>query len=353
MQNFSFEEVINLLQTRIPDKLISSDSFKKIKSTASVLPSALIQYTFGFERELGNNLPEADFLVSLNSSLNRRDSLDDIFRNENYSDDEVWCSIKHILEKWQDKKNFIYHRLDNLWLEFDIRRGNFFTPGFFFAPMIYENSKYNRSEQYLEIFKRVFACFNMQPTESVIRLTKIIPDDSHIFQVGLLPARSKELQRFCLSDVSSDFVEVLLPALSYNADVIEVKKVLKWLQEISDRVEIDLDLGNKSGSKIGFECYMKKGEAEKLNWENFLSVISNKGISLKEEVESILKYPGISPAVVKDEIPYPTRLLFEMNNNYFFKMAIHHVKIVYEQGRHLTAKVYLSVNLMKRKNNVS
>lgn len=349
MQEFSFERVINLLEPHIPEKLISPESFRKIKTSASILPSGLIQYTFGFERELGCNLPEADFLVSLNSSLDCRDSLDDIFKDEKISTDEVWESIKTIINKWQDTKNFIYHRLDYLWFEFDIRRGEYFTPGFFFAPMIYENSKYNKSEQYLEIFKRVFACFNLQPSENVKRLTDVIPEEVHIFQVGLLPARDKGLQRYCLSRVTRGNFEEILSKLDYSTNLSEAKSVFDWLCEFSDKVEIDIDLGDTPGTKFGFECYMNRGKDLISKWEKFLNEICSKRICSKEEVHNILKFPGVSSANIRDDLDYPMRLLFEMNSEYFFKRSIHHVKVVYEKGEELKAKVYLSVNLMKRK----
>lgn len=346
MERITFDKYFAPIIPYVPDMLISSEAFDEIKKSASILPSELVNFTFGFECELGNENPDADFLVSYNTQIGKRDALANISLDKELKENKVWKGILEVNNRWNDKNDFIYHRLDFLWLEFDTKTKNYFVPGIFFGPLIYSDSKFSRKEQFIIICEKVFAIFGIdKPGKSVLTLMNNLPDDVHIFQIGILPARNVPFQRFCITKLNSDELEKLLYVVEYPY-IDKAVELFNWLSDFSDKIEVDIDLGDEIGEKIGYECYIESENIEK--WQKFLDFLVDEKMCTKEKCEAILNYPGVSDSDTDRDI-WPENLLDALSvmNSWkqsIFKRSIHHIKVVFEPGKPLQAKVYLAVN---------
>jgi hypothetical protein len=362
--NCSLEETLKaVVEPYVSSQLISLEHFSHIGKNAAIIPSAVTSF-FGFECRLAESIPKADFLLCTTVAGGGRDILAGYNSAINLPEDimanTVWKRIRDFSLCWANPESLLYEKADNIWLEFDVDGASpeVPIPSFFFGPKGIQ-SRYSSTPKFevnadsyewvttkalnillgrpipLQVERNLFNCFNLLPT------------GAQVFQMGVMLARRSDTVRICVRGISTAQILEYLSCIGWAGEVSEVKAVVSQLSSFVERIDLDLDIGEVVFPKIGMECYFNIQPPVAPKLRQFLDYLVETGLCLPDKRDALLTYPGYSHERSNPEL-WPSNLLRASSflgprALSMFIRRLHHIKIVYQPGRPLEAKAYLSV----------
>ncbi|MDH6059586.1 hypothetical protein NWP17_03885 [Chrysosporum bergii ANA360D] len=361
MINSSVKDYVKLVQPYTSSALISSATWGKINAIAALLPSDITSF-FGFECPLGIAAARSDFLICAEAAESGREVL-----AANHGglpklllSDPIWHQIHKFSQAWQNETSALYQQVHNVWLEFDIDDygDSLPVPSCFFGPQPIYSSKSpdaglaenNSYEWITRTGLQLLLNANLPEAveEELFKCLDLLPHEAYVFQIGVMLARNVNNQvRVCIRNISPEQIGEYLQKIGWSGsvDILEV-----FLQEISglvERIDLDIDVGESIGAKIGLECYFSKQPKLEPRWQLFLNYLVGKNLCLTGKQAALLAYPGFvrESADPGDWPSYLSRScnLLENNAEAVFFRQIHHIKIVYQDNHPQLAKAYLAM----------
>jgi hypothetical protein len=358
----SLSDYISIIQKRVNSSLISEESFDDIKKITNLFPCGITSL-FGFECELGNVKPDADFLFAFNTQyignlfFNNKNNI----LSKNYFDNKLWQKIQCFIDETICDNSTLYDKISIIWFEFDIKKNlaQMHAPSLFFffndilKKKFYNLSKEKKHNSYIETIEKSLtilkgADFFNKIKNNIEILISQMPEKSCLFQLGTMFSRPNETIRLCINKISPLKIIEYLNNFFENDIINDIRPLVSIISEFASHITIDLDVGKNISPKIGFEIYFqeKKISSKPNKIDKFLQFLINKKLCLKDKAEAIISYPEYITEVHSKTMPNNLKIASELlgqQQKYVFIKKINHFKIVYSPTTALTAKAYLAV----------
>jgi hypothetical protein len=330
----------------ISEILIGETAKQRIDATAALLPPQFAFSTLGFECRLHEGSPQADFLVSAQKNSSGALRAAPLFR-PSAAALPAWRSVNALgLELEGEHGGW----MNDIWLEFDLSGAAPMIPNIFLRP-IYGSGA---TEEFMTRAGRLGLLLAGEPLPgAVLRCLRhcvaALPPRACVFQLGVMRARPFSGMRLCINEISLDAILRYLETIGYPGSIQPVAELIIRLQPAIFDMTLGLDLGPEVQPKLGLECYFgphakKRKRADAAALLQTL-VLTNNCVPAK--AEALLAFPG-TIRVSGEDRRWPVGMqraasLLDRHRVSFFERSIHHIKVVYQPGQSLQAKVYLAV----------
>ncbi|MDJ0713520.1 MAG: hypothetical protein QNJ54_04790 [Prochloraceae cyanobacterium] len=366
--NNSLTDYLKVLRPDISSQLISSDNWSNINTVARILPSAITSF-FGFECRLGIKEARADFLICADATEAGRqilasDNKYSITLPDLLGSHSIWNSIQNFSTVWNTETSPLYHRINNVWLEFDIDDSltTIPIPSCFFGPQpIYstfsssENAPKDRetnSHQWItQNALKVLLDRDISPQveRQLFKCIDLLPSEAYVFQIGVMLSRKSDLIRVCIRNISPKQILEYLTKINWQGSLKPLKELLDKISSFAERIDLDIDVGESVRPKIGLECYFNRQPKFEPRWQLLLDYLVENNLCIPEKRDSLLAYPGYIRQKDRQDL-WPSNLLklsqlLGAKYERIFFTGLHHIKLTYQQSKTLEAKAYLYANL--------
>lgn len=360
--NNSLTDYLKVLRPKISEQLISTKNWSNINSVARFLPSGITSF-FGFECRLGIKEARADFLICADTNGAGRQIL---ANNDNYLiklpelllSDPIWNNIHKFSKDWNRETSPLYERVNNVWLEFDVDRAvtDIPLPSCFFGPepIHSTSSSSNLSHPQRWITQNALKLLidrdiSPQVESQLFKCIDLLPSEAFVFQIGVMLSRKSDLIRICLRNITPQEILEYLRKIDWKGSFEQLELLLNQISDLTQRIDLDIDVGENVKSKIGLECYLNRQPKFEPRWKNFLDYLVEKQLCLSEKRDSLLAYPGyIRQKDYRDLWPGNLLKLSQILGTEYeriFFTGLHHIKITYQESKILEAKGYLYARL--------
>lgn len=351
------------LDPLLPDSLISDQYRSYIHSIGRHFPAAVTEF-FGFECRLGEEHPRADFLFCSKAAEGGRDVLasrsGDQGIPEHFLEHPIWRQISAFVQRWADSSTDLYHKINNIWFEFDLPDTSLDLP----IPCVFIGTSAltgqvpgtaTSSNGTLDwFFQDTIPLLYGRPASreleySIKEAVMALPEGARIFQTGLMLGRHTEddMMRICVRGLAQEQVIDYLRALGWQGCDDEMTVLISDCFSRSAAVDLDIDLAPTVRPKIGFECsfYSEKPHESKL--PAFLDYLVDQNICLPAKREAVLAWPrGVHERTDPSSWPADLRMRSLLSGpgtvSMFFRW-LYHIKLVYRPDSPIEAKAYLAV----------
>lgn len=300
--------------------LIDGAALAAIRSVASRMPAALGLELFGFECDLSDPRPVADFLVS----CTRRRGGPAVLATAH-----AHPAVARFAAAWDV-------RFDDVWLELDVSRNADATPSVFFAPAAWRGPD---CAAQVDDGLRLLA--DAAPPAGLRRIVAAIPEHAGLFQVGRMLARPGMPVRACVGPMLPDVATAFLTAIDHPATT-RARDELVRLAPLVDAVAVGLDV---DGQRLGIECYRKTMMLARHDAGDARLLEALGGVRAK--LDGLTRWPGYA-SVVDDPTAWPPSLdaparFAADGTESFLVRRLHHVKVTIDGAAPRRAKAYLAV----------
>ena len=342
----SLKEYLETIKAKISPELIDEQNWSKIEAIADIFPQSITNF-FGFEYRLTNDV-DSDFLLCIEEQIAQK-VLADADYSVKLSDrlmKSAWQNLIEFGRVWYKDNSPLADLVQNMWLEFDIEPTVASTP----IPSVFFGLPSETQTDLTWITETALPLLLNRPVsdrvkEGVDRCFTTLPPQAHVFQVGLMLSRQVDAVRLCIRNIKPSKIIPWLRQIGWNGNAINLTQLLKELEPLVDRIDLDLDVGDKVYPKLGLECYLIRQPSQEPKWALFLEYLVGLGLSTAQKQHKLLNYPGF----VRRKNHKPDRklkleqLLGSEHETIFFQ-GLHHIKLSYQDDYVTEAKAYLYVS---------
>jgi hypothetical protein len=353
----SLTDYLTLMEAHLPTALIDAAQWEEIRAIGQFFPSAITTF-FGFECRLGVADAKADFLFCADAAEAGRRVLAanayGIDLPETLFAHPVWQNLRQFSTNWESEASPLYDQVQNIWLEFDTAEQLdtvLPVPSCFFAPTpLFRSTVIEGVHPYGWVWQRALPLMLGRDLPSAIetmllRCLAHLPEEAYVFQIGVMLARQSDAVRLCIRNISPQDVVPYLLHLHWSGNAEGLHGVLNDIAAFTDRVDLDIDIGDRLFPKIGLECYLHKQPRFEDRWHTLLDWLVLQGHCSLPKRQALLEYPGYirertDPRLWPDSLRKLTGLLGPNYESVVFK-GLHHIKLVYQDAKVHEAKAYL------------
>ncbi len=311
--------------------LIGPPALATIRDLAARLPAALGLSLFGFECDLADPRPAADFLVSCTRRGGGPALLAAVAAAHGYD------AVARFAAAWAA-------HLDDVWLEFDLRHGDAPTPSVFFAPAAWCGPACVADAE-----RGLRALDDARPPAALAAVVEAIPRHAGLFQVGRMLARPEAPVRLCIGPMLPAVAADFLAAIAHPAAPRAIGVIMRLASSV-DAVAVGLDLdGAAPGARLGIECYRRSMQLARhgAGEARLLEALRAEGACTAAKARALARYPGYasvcgSPDTWPPSLDAPVRFATDGSESFLVR-RLHHVKVVVDGTSPLRAKAYLGV----------
>ncbi len=363
----TLDDYLRAVAPYLPSALVAPESLAASGAVARLLPAAVTAH-FGFESRLG--VPEAsvDFMLATSVAAGGRRILagehPGIPAPSSLVTNPSWERTREFVARWADPASPLSAGADHVCLEFDVAGAAdpaaAAVPNVFFAPQdgnwVGDDARASadhveRARRTVEMGLEILAGGPLwAPTAAALaRCFRELPAHAWVFQIGVMTARTPTPVRLQVSKVTpTEFLDFLV-RVGWEGEVDALGALLDALTRTVDDVTYGVDLDGGVRQKIGLECYVRDDRlpAPEPRWEALLDGLVEQGLCLPAKRDAVLAYPGVSHEG-SGLGPWPTNLaratgLLGGRVVPVFARYLHHVKVVFQDGRATEAKAYLGI----------
>lgn len=333
--NYAMEEYLKVVTPHISSELVSPEALSHIRSLAQILPP----FSFaGFECRLGADQSRVDFQVNLSCFT---PSLPETFLNH-----PAWQVFQEICQEWTEPKSSLHQRVRDIWLEFDVDEQPSQVP----VPCIFlslSQETLSEPQEIVEMASRLLNHHVSSLLETNLRLSMdCLPAKARISHLGAMLSRSAQVVRINVNGISSKQLLDYLMQIGWTEPTNTLQSLISKLSEFVDYIRLSCDVGETILPKIGLECFLRKQPQNEPRWQLFLDYLVEKGLCTLDKQNALFTWPGFcQKASQLDNWPNNLDwgdLLLGSKAFSIFTRNISHIKIVYQPGCFLEAKVYLA-----------
>jgi hypothetical protein len=239
----------------------------------------------------------------------------------------------------------------NVWLEFDIASNSraLTCPSLFFGtqPAAVKDSTTDPVACVLEPLALLEPAATRGARGATLRrVCGKLPDGAHAFQIGVMFARQASAIRVCLRGLAPDSIGPLLTSLGWPGPRAEIETLIAVLAPLTERLDVDLDVGDTLAAKIGIECYFGTDARTAERMREFATYLVAQDLCNPAKAEALLRYNGLTHQDSDPHWPEYLRALAAATDPAAASCLlrwVHHVKIVHDSGKPLQAKAYLAI----------
>ncbi|ARV57835.1 hypothetical protein BZZ01_03575 [Nostocales cyanobacterium HT-58-2] len=329
------DDYLKVVIPHLKPELVTPDALSHIRTLAQILPPFA---TALFECRLGSDQSRVDFQVNfsyLSPSL-----------PETFLTHSAWQVFQEINQERTELKSYVYQRVKDIWLEFDLDKhlSEVPVPCIFLA--INEQTVCN-SQEVIEIASKLLQHPVSSSFESNLRLIiDCLPVRAEISHIGAMLSRSAQAVRINIRKIDPEQVLDYLMQIGWTDSSNTLQLLLSDLSKFVDYVRLTCDVGDTISPQIGLECFLQKQPKNELRWQLFLDYLVEKGLCTPAKQNALLAWPGLSQKASQPDI-WPHNLnsgdmLLGSRAFSIFGRTLNHLKIVYKPDSLLEAKAYLA-----------
>lgn len=333
------------LSTSLSPTLVPPDSLQRIRRVARSLPFGLTDF-FGFECRLGESRAPTDVLFAV---LRRQVP-------ELIHCDPSWRSLRDFARSWSDPTGVLHDRVANIWLEFDTEQvpasGAVAPPNIFLATKEIPGPDRRMPSWCVDTALGVLRGGGLASAErtTLQHCVEQLPAPARVFQVGSMLARPGSGTRICVRDIDARQILRYLHTIGRPDDDGALSGLLDEFAPLVDAVDLDIDIGEHVGPKVGLELRYEPRDVPLARLGALFARLVALGVCSQAQQEALSAYPGTLVPTGACAAQWPPPLV-EMSRLLggraagVLRRAVHHVKLVHEPGRPISAKAYLEVHL--------
>jgi len=342
MRSYTLDDSLRAIEPHLRP-LIAPEPLERLRAVGRCFPDALAD-SFGFEYRLHPPAASVDFAFHIAEA--ERDILAGLAPHVRlatpFAEHPVWQRIRRFCAAWADPGADLHHRVADLWLEFDVEAdgatagtGDPPVPGLLFRPASppdVQTANPGSAPSYAWVWERALPLLSGGSLSPAVQDTLIaclthLPAHTHAYQIGLMLGRRVDAVRLCLVGSPA----VLLPylgAMGWTGSLAEVEAIAAALQPYVDGILLDIDVGARLYPRIGLEgIYLTRYlPCVDGRWQALLDHLVAQGLCSPPTRDVLLAYCGYNLAQ-----PLHRRI---------YVRGLNHIKLVYQPGLPLAAKVY-------------
>ena len=328
-------DLMQALRPRIPESLLAGRGWDRLLGRIGDLPAAAAAGLCGFELELGDPVPAADFSVAVTSGPVVRHFVAN--SEAAATSTEAWLGA--YLADWSGSGDW-------LMLAYDIMG---VAEGRQAAPAVYLRSEGKSlsggaafdPDRLAEVLGPLLGRDGHGYTHrALMRAFAALPPTATAVFAAASPDRVPRSVRLVVAEVAMSQVETFFDRLEWPGSMSGLLRLLSAMQDVSERFMIAFDI-NEDGAlpRLGFEMYPTTVvgadyqallsawlTTTRADWYGLTGRLVDMALCLPEKAEGLLSWPKCHNVYGKD-------------GAYRLYMGINHVKLVID-GAHMQAKAY-------------
>ena len=346
---------LKVIAPHIEPQLISTQTLSQVEEIASFLPSVPIVPVAGFECRLGTDDAMADFLLCIGDS--DRELLAGCSNKHRLSEtvlsNKTWNTIRNFSNIWSNPASSLHDKITNVWLEFDVDEASSAIPepSFFFGSPFITGDREDDSYQWaidLALRSLLGDYLTPQVEQNLLKCFRLLPAGGKVFQIGVMLSRPQEsnIVRLCVKDLPSDRIIDYLVSIGWKGSIPKLQAVIDTMSSFVDDIRLNFAVGETVFPKIGLECYCQRKPAPEPKLERFLDYLVEQQLCTPAKRQGISTWSGLSNEISARQLwcsdLLKTSSFLGDRKLSTFARSIHHIKIVYQPDKPLTAKAYLA-----------
>ncbi|MCY4632336.1 MAG: hypothetical protein OXE75_15860 [bacterium] len=340
----SFGEFLRELQGLFPPALVSGSGWDRLLALARRLPIHVIDRRFGFEFDLFDPDPVADFCVVPSPGTRLAEFY--VRRGELASPSSAEAALGTFLAKsWANAPpaGFPAQGEGDVILEYDLagmpaERPT--VPGIFIVPLD-DSSREGLFGEPERLAAALWAVAGWTPDEAILRqmqrVYRRMAPPARVSQAGILPGRPQRAIRLILRAESGEGAVELLERLDWAGSLADVATAYDSLSELTrPGVSLSVDVTTQGVSRrLGLELFRPTAwhELDRTGWNLLIDRLEDQGWCLPEKALGLKAWPRMEQA-------------FDRAGAYRILQSINHVKVVLDRGT-TTAKAYAGAIVLK------
>ena len=335
----SFGEFLVGLSSLFPTTLVGGAGWDRLLGLARHLPIYVTDDRFGFEFDLCDPDPAADFCVVLLPGSRLAEFY--VHQGELAPPESAASALRVFLaEQARDPQAFLAQGGGGVILEYDlagISSDQPAPPGIFIVPRNSQDESCTRklfSDPEPLATKILWAVSGWTPDAAILaqihRIYQAMPPIGLVTQAGVLPGRAEQALRLIISTASCGDAVELLARLRWPGSYAEVAAVFESLTELTgSHVSLSVDVTAQGVSpRLGLEFYRPVAwyELDHSGWNRLIDRLTERGWCLPDKALGLKAWPRVEQ-------------IFDQSRVYRVRQSINHVKVVVDRGA-TTAKAY-------------
>ena len=303
---------------------------------------------FGFEAHLGRAEATVDTLVCIKAATGGRERLAATLPRQG----DAWREDLHaFMAAWMDPATPWAERVENIWLECDLVAPQLPQP----APSLFFGAYRLVGPDEPDLMRALLRASAMLRGGSLdpdcaalaLRVLRLLPPGGAIFQIGQMMARPGAPLRLCLRDVPMAAATDYLAELGYPTRRAQLETLVRRLTGLGGSIDLDLDLGQGLGPRIGFEwCPPADGSARIAAEGELFAWLVGDGLCVPDKATACRTWTRLVHCRRHREL-WPAPLFAgdgdpARQGTSCIGRFLNHVKLVAEPEGRLTAKAYLA-----------
>ena len=334
----SFGAFLAELHSLFPAALVGGSGWDRLLALAHRLPLHVIDNRFGFEFDLCDPDPAADFCVVPVPGAQLAEFYS--AQGELAPSESPEAALGAFLaEQARDPQALLRGGEGGVILEYDlvgISSAQPASPGIFIVPRDVrdESCREKLFGEPERLATALWAVAGWTPDEAILwqiqRTYRLMPPIATVSQAGILPGRTQRAVRLILGTKSSEDAVDLLARLGWSGSAADVTDVCESLAELTRQsVSLSVDVTAQGISpRLGLEFHRPAEwhELDHSGWNRLIDRLEENGWCLPEKARGLKAWPRVEQ-------------VFDATGVYRVQQSINHVKVVVDRGA-TAAKAY-------------
>ena len=332
--------------------LISKESLTRSRKLLEALPPIPAA---GFERRLDLECAGADLSVCASVFNGGRALLSGSVALRAWArKTAAWQDVRRLVAAWDDPGHRLHDAVTHLWMEFETSQSlSGQSAGVVVAPDIHltfrDVAVPRSSAERIELVREAIEIMTPEasrgaPGERMAEVLRATTPCSRLGHIGFPLSRDVGWVRLVLDAARPADVVELLDKSGLDGQRGPFLELPRALTDVSDRIKIDLDVGETTVSpRIGVEYHMDRRVSVRERWDQFFEHAVRHGLCLPEITGDLVGWIGSSQSGDPVRWPAPVaaaRALLGPRVEPVLFRVLSHVKVVVGADRPPEAKVY-------------
>lgn len=339
---FSMADLFEIVTPHLSRELAPAEALSRIRAVSSLFPP--LSGTI-LECQLDAGCSSLDLSLRATTSDGGREFLAGFHPARRFPDAFVgepgWQRISAFCVEWMNSDSPIHHRVENIWLEFDLDAQPAKAP----LPCVFfdRNSDDPTDNEWIgkcALPILLGAAVSPSANRNLHRCLLLLRRFAKIHYVGAMLGRRADAIRLNLK-VETERVFDCLASMGLEGSVDEIRSIVNLAERFSSMVTLNFDVGESIQSKVGIEI---KPDSRS-DWPLLLDKMVVEKLFAQSKRDALLAWPGCSdglaptnnqpgiPLIALSSPPPPAAVLAARRLN--------HIKIVYHPAGPLEPKAYL------------
>ena len=334
----SFGEFLAGLHSVFPPALVHGSGWERLLALAHRLPISVIDNRFGFEFDLLDPDPAADFCVV--PAPGERLAAFYSAQGELAPPGSAEAALGAFLaEQAADPQALLAQGGGGVILEYDlagISSEQPASPGIFIVPgdMHDEPGRETLFGEPERLAAALWAVAGWTPDEDILRqlqrVYRLMPPPVPVSQAGILPGRTQRAVRLIVGAHSGEGAVATLERLGWSGSLADIVAVYESLAGLTrEGLSLSIDVTPEGlAPRIGLEFHRPSEwhELDRSGWNELIDRLAGQGWCLPDKAQGLKAWPRVEQ-------------VFDQARVYRLRQSINHVKVVVDRGT-TAAKAY-------------